>query len=99
VIQSFTGTVLLGYGKAGVFKGRARNVGGHLFIELPTNGLIAMPGTRLYRKIHLGLAITEIRKYWLIWAFASDSLSELHDMMKTSIAFAPPAPAGETRAQ
>lgn len=88
VVQSFTGTALLGAAKGGVFKARASNIDGHLFVELPTIALTAVPGSRLYKKVHLSLAITQIRNYWLIWTFASDDFSELHQMMKSSIVFA-----------
>jgi hypothetical protein len=91
VIQSFTGTALLGAAKGEALKARAINAGGHLFITFPTVGLTPVPGSRLYKKIHLSMAITELRNYWLMWTFASDSPSELREMMKASIAFAPPA--------
>ncbi len=99
VVQSFTGTALLGAAKGGVFKARASNIDGHLFVELPTIALTAVPGSRLYKKVHLSLSITQIRGYWLIWTFASDDFSELHQMMKTSIVFAPSSRSGGDSAQ
>lgn len=89
--QSYHGTALMGAASGEALKARAINAGGHLFITFPTIALNTVPGSRLYKKIHMSLAITEVKNYWLMWTFASDSLSELHEMMKTSIAFAPPA--------
>lgn len=97
VVQSFTGTALLGTASGGVFKARASSIDGHLFVELPTIALTTVPGSRLYKKLHMSLAITEVKNYWLMWIFASDSLSELHAMMNTNIVFAPsPNAAGAT---
>lgn len=96
LLQSLTGTALLGAPSSGVIKARAINLNGHLFIELPTVALTTVPGSRLYKKIHMSLTITEVRNYWLMWTFASDSLSELHAMMKTNIVFAPSARTGES---
>jgi len=87
LIRAFSGTQLMG---PGVSTMRALEIAGHLFLEIPTAKLVPVSGSALRRKIHTFFVLTNIRQYWVIWLFESDTQSELENLMKTSLSFAQP---------
>jgi hypothetical protein len=84
IIQSFRGTPLMG---TEVTKLRALDVGGHVFIEIPTTAAVPLPDSKLRRKVYMSMVITAIKDYWVCWLFESDSRSGLEELMRTPISF------------
>jgi hypothetical protein len=85
VVQSFRGTPFIG---TGITKLRALDVGGHIFIEVPTTAAIPLPDSKLRRKVFMSMVITTLKDYWVFWMFESDSPSGLEQLKQTPIMFA-----------
>ena len=88
LLRALAGTRLIGKDAHTL---RAVDLAGHIFLEVPNTTAVPVPGTSLLRKIHGSFVLTEIKHYWVIWLFESDTESDLAKMMKTSISFEWPA--------
>jgi hypothetical protein len=91
VFESFHGTLFMANG---VTKLRALDVGGHVFIEIPTTGAVPLPDSKLRRKVYMSTVITSLKDYWVFWMFESDSPSGLEQLKQTPIRFVPGASTG-----
>ena len=88
MVRAFSGTQLTRQDSVTL---RGVNVDGHIFLEMPNDTAIPVPGSTLLKKIHSSLVLTSIKDYWVIWIFQSESESELDKIMKTAISFEPSA--------
>ena len=87
IVRGFAGTSLLGREANRL---RAIELGGHLFLQVPSVSAVPVAGSTLLRKVHKSFVLTSLQQYWVIWLFESDTPSELDKLMKTSISFAAP---------
>lgn len=84
LLRAFGGTPLMGRDASTI---GAIDLGGHIFLEIPSMTAVPVPGSTLLRKVHHSFVLTALKEYWVIWSFESDSQSDLHKLMKTSISF------------
>lgn len=84
LVRAFGGTPLMGRDASTI---GAIDLGGHIFLEIPSITAVPVPGSTLLRKVHHSFVLTALKEYWVIWSFESDSQSDLHKLMKTSISF------------
>jgi hypothetical protein len=91
LIRAFAGTPLMGRTANTV---RAAEIGNHLLFEIPSSTSAPILGSALRRKIHMLFVLTNIQNCWVIWLLESDTESELGNLLKTSISFAPAPPPG-----
>ena len=87
IVRGFAGTSLLGREANRL---RAIELDGHLFLEMPSAANVPVTGSSLLRKVHKSFVLTNLRQYWVIWAFECDTPSELERIMKATISFGPP---------
>jgi len=85
MVRAFSGTQLTRQDSVTL---RGVNVDDHIFLEMPNDTAIPVPGSTLLKKIHSSLVLTSIKDYWVVWIFQSESESELDQIMKSAISFA-----------
>jgi len=84
LLRAFGGTPLMG--KDANMIG-ALDLDGHILLEIPSMAAVPVPGSALLRKVHHSFVLTTMKDYWVIWSFESDSESDLHKLMRSSISF------------
>lgn len=91
-LQYFGGALLHAFGGTALMGKDANTIGaldldGHILLEIPSMTAVPVPGSTLLRKVHHSFVLTTMKDYWVIWSFDSDSQSDLHKLMRSSISF------------
>lgn len=84
LLRAFGGTPLMGKDANTI---GALDLDGHILLEIPSMTSVPIPGSTLLRKVHHSFVLTTMKDYWVIWSFESDSQSDLHKLMRSSISF------------
>lgn len=86
IVRAFAGGPLIGQDASSI---RAVDLGGHIFLEVPSVSAVPVSGSTLLRKVHKSFVLADMQQYWVIWLFECDSESELSQLMKGSVSFEP----------